>query len=144
MIPVDVSLVVTDSSDDLRKTVALKDDFELLYYCWRHPVHKRIHNVCLGTISGRTFFDTLNIGNFSMANVSACEPLDLNGLQTTFYKPYTDTVSDLYETLDGLEVARAVKMLCYIPYTYDLDCELEYAWIMPALKRTFFHKHGIS
>jgi hypothetical protein len=120
--------------DGLREIVAQKDDdFGVLYYClMSRLVHTTIHNVCLGTISGRRFFDTLNIGNFSMANVSACAPLDWNDPQTTFYKLYTDMVSDLCGTLNGLEVARAVKRLCCIPYTYDSDYELEYAWIMPA------------
>ena len=80
----------------IRKNGALKDDFVLLSYCSMHPLRKRIRNAYLGTISGQKFFDTLNIENFLMVNVSACGPLDLNDRQKTFYTQCIDTVSGQY------------------------------------------------
>ena len=112
----------------IRKTGALKDDFVLLLcYCLMHPLHKRIRNVYLGTILGQRFFDTLNIENFSMVNVSACGPLDLNDRQKTSYTQYTDTVSGQCGILDGLEATKVVKRPYCIPYIYDLDYVSEYA-----------------
>ena len=112
----------------IRKTGALQDDFVLLLcYCLMHPLHKRIRNVYLGTISGQRFFDTLNIENFSMVNVSACGPLDLNDRQKTSYTQYTDTVSGQCGILDGLEATKVVKRPYCIPYIYDLDYVSEYA-----------------
>ena len=128
----------------IRKNGALKDDFVLLCYCSMHPLHKRIRNAYLGTISGQKFFDTLNIENFLMVNVSACGPLDLNDRQKTSYKQYTNTASGQCGILNGLEVTKVVKKLYCIPYIYGLDYVSKYALIEPALKRTSSRKHDIS